>query len=49
MMNGTLICDELCELDLAVDSTEEFFNVMSEKAKLLGYVTEIFLPSIKKR
>ena len=49
MMNGTLICDELCELDLAVDSTEEFFNVMSEKAKLLGYVTESFLPAIKKR
>lgn len=48
-MNGTLICDELCELDLDVKNTDEFFEVMSEKAKTLGYVTENFLPAIKKR
>lgn len=48
-MNDTLICDELCELDLDVRSTDEFFEVMSKKAKDLGYVTEQFLSAIKKR
>lgn len=48
-MNATLICDELCELDLDVKDTDEFFTVMSRKAKALGYVTEQFLPAIKKR
>lgn len=48
-MNSTLICDELCELDLDVKNTDEFFEVMSEKAKNLGYVTDNFLSAIKKR
>ena len=48
-MNDTLICDELCELDLDVRSTDEFFEVMSKKAVDLGYVTEQFLSAIKKR
>ena len=48
-MNDTLICDELCELDLDVRSTDEFFEVMSKKAKDLDYVTEQFLSAIKKR
>ncbi len=48
-MNSTLICEELCELDLDVKDTDEFFKVMSEKAKKLGYVTENFLSAIKER
>lgn len=48
-MNDTLICDELCELDLDVQNTDEFFEVMSKKAMNLGYVTEQFLSAIKKR
>lgn len=48
-MNDTLICDELCELDLDVRSTDEFFEVMSKKAVDLGYVTEQFLSAIKKK
>lgn len=48
-MNGTLICDELCELDLDVKNTDEFFEYMSTKAEKLGYVTENFLTAIKKR
>lgn len=48
-MNSTLICDELCELDLDVNNTDEFFEVMSEKAQALGYVSENFLPAIRKR
>lgn len=48
-MNSTLICDELCELDLDVKNTDEFFEVMSEKAKNLGFVTDSFLDAIKKR
>ena len=48
-MNSTLICDELCELDLDVKSTDEFFEAMSKKAKNLGYVTDNFLSAIKKR
>ena len=31
-MDASLICDELCELDLDVQSTDEFFEVMSKKA-----------------
>lgn len=48
-MNSTLICEELCELDLDVRDTDEFFEVMSEKAKKLGYVTEKFVSAIKER
>ena len=48
-MNDTLICDELCELDLDVRSTDEFFEVMSKKAVDLGYVTDQILTAIKKR
>lgn len=48
-MDSTLICDELCELDLDVNSTDEFFAVMSNKAKALGYVTDNFLAAIKER
>ena len=48
-MNSTLICEELCELDLDVKSTDEFFEVMSAKAKQLGYVNESFLSAIKER
>ena len=29
-MDASLICDELCELDLDVQSTDEFFEKMSE-------------------
>lgn len=48
-MDATLICDELCELDLDVKNTDEFFEFMSKKAQELGYVTENFLPAIKER
>ena len=48
-MDKSLICDDLCELDLDVDNTDEFFAVMSQKAKELGYVTDNFLPAIKER
>lgn len=48
-MNSEMICDELCELDLEVSNTDEFFQVMSEKALKLGYITENFLGAIKKR
>lgn len=48
-MNHEMICDELCELDLDVKSTDEFFQVMSEKAKQLGYVTEQFCSAIMER
>lgn len=48
-MNKEMISDELCELDLDVRNTDEFFQVMSEKAKRLGYVTENFLSTIKRR
>ena len=41
-MNDTLICDELCELDLDVRSTDEFFEVMSKKAVDLGYVCLLY-------
>lgn len=48
-MNSEMICDELCELDLDVKNTDEFFQVMSDKAKALGYITDNFLNAIKKR
>ncbi len=48
-MDKSLICDDLCELDLNVDNTDEFFAVMSHKAKELGYVTDNFLSAIKER
>lgn len=48
-MDSTLICDELCELDLDVKNTDEFFEVMSKKAKELGYVSDNFLAAIKER
>lgn len=48
-MNSEMIRDELCELDLDVKNTDEFFQVMSEKAKCLGYITEHFLTAIKNR
>lgn len=48
-MDSTLICDELCELDLDVKNTDEFFEVMNKKAKDLGYVSENFLAAIKER
>ena len=48
-MNSTLIRDELCELDLDVKNTDEFFEYMSSKAKDLGYVTDDFLSAIKNR
>lgn len=48
-MNGMLICDELCELDLDVKDTDEFFEIMSAKAEALGYITKNFLHAIKKR
>lgn len=48
-MNDTLICDDLCELDLDVSSTDEFFEYMSKKAKALGYVNDQFLSAIKER
>lgn len=48
-MDSTLICDELCELDLDVKNTDEFFEVMNKKAKDLGYVSENFLTAIKER
>ena len=35
-MDASLICDELCELDLDVQSTDEFFEKMSVKAQTLG-------------
>lgn len=48
-MDASLICDELCELDLDVQSTDEFFEKMSVKAQTLGYVTANFLQAIKER
>lgn len=48
-MNRTLISDELCELDLDVKNTDEFFEHMSFKAAKLGYVNDNFLSAIKKR
>ncbi len=44
-----MICDDLCEIDLDVHDTDEFFSYMSKKAYDLGYVTENFLPAIKLR
>lgn len=48
-MNTALICDDLCELDLDVSSSDELFEYISDKAMKLGYVTENFLSAIKKR
>lgn len=48
-MNSEIISDELCELDLDVKNTDEFFQVMSNKAEHLGYITANFLPAIQKR
>lgn len=48
-MNSEMISEELCELDLDVKSTDEFFHVMSEKALRLGYITENFEAAIKTR
>lgn len=48
-MNSEMISEELCELDLDVKSTDEFFRVMSEKALRLGYITENFEAAIKTR
>lgn len=44
-----MIRDELCEFDLDVKNTQEFFEYMSNKALKLGYVTENFLPAIIER
>ena len=48
-MNNSLICDELCELDLDVKDFNEFFEVFSKKAMDLNYVTETFVDAIKER
>lgn len=48
-MNKSMIRDELCEFDLDVKNTQEFFKYMSSKALKLGYVTENFLPAIIER
>lgn len=48
-MENSLICDELCEFDLDVKDTDEFFLYFSEKAKKLNYVTDTYLAAIKKR
>lgn len=44
-----MIRDELCEFDLDVKNTQEFFEYMSNKALKLGCVTENFLPAIIER
>lgn len=49
MMKSEMISEDLCELDLDVNSTDEFFQVMSEKALRLGYITENFEAAIKTR
>ena len=48
-MDKSMIRDELCEFDLDVKNTQEFFEYMSNKALKLGYVTENFLPAIIER
>lgn len=42
IMNSDMISDELCELDLDVSNTDEFFQIISERAKYLGYITDDF-------
>ena len=49
MVDKSMIRDELCEFDLDVKNTQEFFEYMSNKALKLGYVTENFLPAIIER
>ena len=44
-----MICEDLCELDLDIKNTSEFFEVMSNKAEKLGYITKNFLSAIEKR
>lgn len=48
-MDKSMIRDELCEFDLDVKNTQEFFEYMSNKALKLGCVTENFLPAIIER
>ena len=46
-MTVSLICDELCELDLDVKNVDDFFETFSKKAVSLDYVTESFVDAIK--
>ncbi|HCY06810.1 MAG TPA: PTS sugar transporter subunit IIA [Erysipelotrichaceae bacterium] len=48
-MSNSLICDELCELDLDVKDFNEFFDVFGKKAFDLNYIAETFVNAIKER
>lgn len=48
-MTGDIVYKDLIQLDLEVRSTDELFEVMSERLMALGYVTGDFLESIKAR
>lgn len=48
-MQEDIVKKNLVELDLDVNSTDELFEITSERLEKLGYVTAEFLESIKAR
>ncbi len=48
-MADSLICDELCEFDFDVESTDEFFEKFVAKAQELNYVKDTYLEALKTR